>query len=245
MVEIGHNNPPSPFDEVVQEIEDYTGEAKNWCDGEPITNQAQADKVALLVQKLREAAQKAEALRKEEVKPLDEQKAEIQAKYNQLIGKTKTVTGKAIVAQEYCKKALEPWLKKVAEEQAREAEEKRLAAEKAEQEARAALEASREKADLEAREKADAELKAAEQQRKEAIKASKAKASATGGAGRALGLRTRLVAEVTDYTEAGRYMWAAHKSEFHALIADLAQQEVKAGKRNIPGVTVREERTVA
>lgn len=244
MTELGHNNPPeqTPFDAVSSEINDLYLEAKNWCDGEPITTQAQADTVGLLVQSLRKASSTAEALRKEEVKPLDTAKAEIQAKYAPLIANTKAVTGKAVMAQDACKKALAPWLAKIEEEKRIEAEKKHQEAEAARLEAQAKMDAARESADLEAREEADAALKDAEKQQKAANKASKEKAHATGGAGRAVGLRDNWIAEIKDLGVAGKHYWSTDRAEFVALVQRLADQDARRGAHNIPGIEFRNER---
>ena len=74
---IGHNSPPSPFEEIKTRIEDLYGEAKQWLDGEPVTTQDQANALNTLENRIREAAKEAEALRKGEVKPLDDAKAEL------------------------------------------------------------------------------------------------------------------------------------------------------------------------
>jgi len=244
MTEIGHNNPPepTPFDVVSDEINDLYLEAKNWCDGEPISTQAQADTVGLLVQSLRSASGKAEAMRKEEVKPLDTAKADIQAKYAPLIASTKAVTGKAVMAQDACKKALAPWLAKVEEERRIEAEKKHREAEEARIAAQAKMDAARETADLEAREEAEAALKDAEKQQKSANRASKEKAHATGGAGRAVGLRDNWIAEIKDLTAATRHYWTTDKADFVAVVQKLADQDARIGNRSIPGIKFKNER---
>ena len=109
---IGDNNPPSEYELVSQEINDLYEEAKGWVDGEPIANQGQADSLDLLISLIKAAHKKADEQRKSEVQPYDEAKATIQEKYNLLIGKTKTVTGKAVLALGACQDALTPWKQK-------------------------------------------------------------------------------------------------------------------------------------
>lgn len=87
---MGDNNPPtSAYEEIKQEIEDLYGEAKLFADGEAIDNQALADAVTELHDKLNDAGNRADTARKTEAKPHDDAKAEIQARYNKLIGNTK------------------------------------------------------------------------------------------------------------------------------------------------------------
>lgn len=241
---IGHNCPPepTPFEAISEQISDLYLEAKNWCDGAKIENQAQADCIAELIQRIRKASNDAEALRKGEVKPLDDAKAEIQARYNELIGKTKKVTGLTVKALDALKTSLAPWLAEIERQQREEAEKKQREVAEAARKAQEELAKAREVANLEEREKADAAIREAEKALKEAEKASKAKANVTGGAGKAIGLRTVYTAEVTDYTAAARHLWVTNTEEFKALVDKLAQQHVNAGKRELPGVTVKEER---
>ena len=154
IAKIGHNAPPTPFDEIKTRIEDLYAEAKQWLDGEPVTTQDQANALNTLENRIREAAKEAEALRKGEVKPLDDAKAEIQERFNALIGETKTVTGKTVMAIAAIKSALKPYLLELDRIQRETAAKAREEAEKAEQAARAAMQ-SREADNLEQREEAD------------------------------------------------------------------------------------------
>ena len=115
---IGHNQPPpepTPFEVISAKIQDLYEEAKNWCDGEPISTQGQADEVSKLMNMIREAEKEADKLRKDEVAPLDEAKKEVQDRYNPLIGKTTKITGKTVMALDACKAALsddQPYIEK-------------------------------------------------------------------------------------------------------------------------------------
>ena len=114
----GHNNPPtSAYETIKQEIEDLFDEAKNFADGEAIENQALADAVTELHDKLHDAGKRADDVRKDEAKPHDDAKAEIQARYNKLIGNTKTSgKGKVVLGKEVLQGLLTPWRIKVAAE---------------------------------------------------------------------------------------------------------------------------------
>lgn len=235
---IGHNNPPSPFDEIKSEILDLYEEAKNWCDGNEIASQEQADTIQKLIRQIQAAEKKADEARKEEARPHDEAKAAIQERYNPLIGKTKAVTGKTILAIEACKMALAPWLRKVEEENLRMAAEARKEAEAKAEAARAAM---RERQSLEDAERAEALVKEAKQAEAEARRAGNAKASAKGE-GRAVTLRDKYTPEVTDYTAFARHVWAAHRGDMEEFLDMLAVKLVAAGVRGIPGVTIHHER---
>lgn len=232
---IGHNSEAmSPFDVVTGEIGDLYEEATNWCDGEEISSQEMADAVAKLMDAVRAAHRRAEALRRDEKRPIDEAGKAVQARFRPHIEKAE----RAIDA---CKAALTPWLQ-------RQEEQRRAAAEKARQEAeeqrRAAVDAIQaSKGDLAAREVAECQLAAAKASDAEATRFEKAKTQAKGGA-RAASLRKRLVAVVTDEREFARHVWEHHRDELSAWLADVAQKRVNAGERKIPGVSIREEETV-
>lgn len=238
---MGHNNPPAdPFDLSREEIQSLFDEAKNWCDGEPIASQEQADEVQKLLRMIQAAEKAADERRKEEARPHDEAKAAIQERYNALIGKTKSITGLSVLAADACKKALQPWLVKVDEENRRKAEEARK---EAEAKAAAAREAMRQRdGDLEKAAAAEALVREARQAEADARRADNAKASAKGG-GRAVTLRDYYAAEVTDYTAFARHVWTAHRSDMVAFLDMQATKLVASGiHAGIPGVNVHHER---
>src|SRR3546814_4333194 len=70
-------------------MDDLLTEARNWADGEAIDNQAKADEIGKLRQQLQDAAKLADDARVEEKRPLDEQIAAIQARYNDYIAPLK------------------------------------------------------------------------------------------------------------------------------------------------------------
>lgn len=233
---LGHNRPPSPFDEIASRINELYDEAKNFLDGEPISTQGQADAVTALLDMIRKAAAEAEAERVKENKPFDEGKAAVQEKYAPLIADTKKVRGKAHLAADACKKALTPWREKVAAEKAREAELARQAAEAARAEAEAKRRAAAE-TDLAAQEEA---RRATEQ----AMKAERVANSQTRKANTGNGMRTTWMATMTDEGEALCWAWedAAAKAAVKEAIQSAANEAVRNGARKIPGFTITEER---
>jgi len=242
---VGHNGAPeaTPFEIVKDKIDGLYDEAKLWLDGEDITSQEQADEIQKLMRLIQAAEKEADEARKVEAKPHDEAKAEIQERFNLLIGNTKSVTGKTVKAVEACKKALTPWLeKKEAERLEREA----AALKEAEEKNRLAMEAIRQRTgdNLEQNEQAEQLVKEAKAADSQARRIGNEKASAKGF-GRAASLRTSYVSQVTDYTAFARYVWAHHKVNLCDFLDDLARQIVARGNHNIDGVTVKEERKVA
>jgi hypothetical protein len=239
--QIGHNNPPkSPYEAAKDRIEELYTEAGNWLDGEPVSSQEQADAIQKLMREIQEAEKAADEARKVEAKPFDDGKAEVQARYNPLIQKDKGMTARAVQA---CKSALAPWLKKLdeiqraaAEAARKEAEEKRLAA----------MEAMRQRdaANLADREAAEALVAEAKKADAEAKKAEAAKPQAKG-AGRAASLRTYYTATVTDYEAFARHLWTTHPETFEPFLDDIASRMASAGSRELPGVSIVEDRRVA
>lgn len=236
IAKIGHNEPPTQFEDISAVISDLYDEAKLWLDGEPVTTQEQADALNTLQSKIKDAAKTAEDLRKGEVKPLDEAKSEIQERYNPLIGKTKSVTGKTVMATECVKDALRPYLLELDRVQREAAEAAKKEAEAKEIAAREAF-ANRET--LEDRENAEALLQEVKQAEAEANKADKLKAQAKGE-GRATGLRSIWRPTLVDEKAAAAWMWKEHRSELMEFIQGFANSAVRAGKRSIDGFEVIE-----
>lgn len=242
---IGHNNPPepTPFETAKEKIEGLYAEAKNWMDGTPIASQDQADEIQKLMRLIQAAEKEADASRKEEVKPFDDAKAEVQARYNELIGSTKAVTGLTVKAIDACKKALAPWLIKIEEENEHIREVARAEAVEAQ---RIAMEAMRQRdgTNLEENERAEQLVRQAKEAEAYLRKADNLKASVKS-IGRAASLRTSHIAQITDPTAFARHCWLTQRAEVDAFFAGLAQRLVDAKHRNIPGVSILEEKKVA
>ncbi len=242
---IGHNMPPepTPFEAIEARINDLYDEAKQWLDGEPVTTQAQANALNNLEGHIRQAAKDAETLRKAEVKPFDDAKAEVQARYNPLIGETKAVTGKTVKAIDAVKSALKPYLLEVDRLQRAAAQKAREEAEAAQREAMEAMR-QRDKANIEERERAEQLIADAKDLEKDAAKLEAAKPHAKGEF-RATSLRTVYRAEMVSYLEAAAWAFTNKRDEMTAFLMDLAAKEVRAGKRvAFQGFNVIEERTI-
>lgn len=240
---IGHNKGPelSPYERIKEKIESLYEEALAYLDGEAIATQGQADDVSNLMNMLRDAREEADEARKEENKPFDEGKAAVQAKYAPLIADTKSVKGKTVLAVEACKKALAPWLQKLDEEKRAAAEKARLEAEEKQRIAQEAIR-SAQAADLASREAAEQQLQEAKKAEAAAKKAEADRGRAGGGVGRKASLRTYYIAEIHDLKEFTRYVWANYQDDMRTYLNQRAQWMVDQGKRDIPGITVREDR---
>ncbi|MGM4911461.1 hypothetical protein [Rhizobium sp. 768_B6_N1_8] len=230
---IGHNQPePTPFDAVKQEIEDLFEEAKHWADGDPITNQEMHDAIEKLRDGIHEAGKRADALRVEEKKPLDDQVKAIQDRYNVYIQPKR---GKVDMAKSTLDTLLTPWRTRVAQEKAQEAARVAAVAEAARVAAQEAIRAS--SGNLAARETAEELLADAKRLEKTAKRADKAATVGTG-------LRTVWVAtpDLADNSEELRLEWAYNKdpSRFAELVQQMASEAVRAGVRSIPGFVVAE-----
>jgi hypothetical protein len=237
----GGNNPPAPtpYEAVKTHCDDLYEEAKHWLDGSVVETQEQADAVGRLLGMLREATHAADEARKAEAEPHDTAKAEIQARYNKLIGTTKAVTGTMIRAQDACKAALAPFLRKKEEEQRAAAEAARR---EAEERARIAAEAARaaDAANLAEVEQAESLVKTAGQALKGAKKAESARANAGGGETRAVGLRSVWTPALVDAGAALTHYAERRPDELKTLLLKLAQDDVRAGARSIPGFAITE-----
>jgi hypothetical protein len=238
-----HLTNATPFDLIADHLEDLISEARNFADGEPVASQGQADAVSALIESLRIAAKDADAERVRENKPHDDAKAAVQAKYAPLIADPKNKNpGKVWKAIDALKACLQPYLAKLDAEK-REAE--RVAREAADKAAKDAADAMRAAAadDLQAREEAEALIADAEAAAKLAKAAAGDKAHATGGS-RAMGLRSVWKAELKDAQIAAGFFWKRDPSVFNAFLQKLADEDVRAGKRSIPGFDVTEARVL-
>lgn len=220
----------TPFDLVKQDIDDLFEEAKTWIDGSEVETQDEADTIAKLTDLARKAKKAADDARKIEAKPFDDGKAEVQARF-------RPVLSRADIIVDACKKALTPFLA-AQEREKREAERK--AREEAEAAERAAQEAMRiSSGDIEMREQAEKLAEDAKKAEAAANKLAKDKGHAKGGS-RAISLRTTYRPELTDLNAAIRHYWSSRQPEFANLVCELAEKDMRAGKREIPGFNIIE-----
>lgn len=242
---IGANKPPlTPYEAVALHIEDLLIEARNWADGQAVETPAQADAVARLIDDLRAAERAADDARKAEVAPLDEARDVIQAKFNVYIAPLKNKTpGKIPLAMAALKAAQTPWLQKLEDEQRAKAEAARAQAEAAAKTAAEAMRAA-DASNLAAREAAELLVAKAERAAADAKHAEGLKAHAKGD-GKAMRLRSYFTPVMIEPREALRHYLIARTDDVKAFLLRLAVEDVAAGKRQIPGFRVDEDRRVA
>jgi hypothetical protein len=226
------NAPAEPAALFAEEVDDLMLEARNWLDGEPITNEQQAEAVSSLLNRLRRVAKDADEARKVEKKPHDDAAKSVQAKWTPIISK-------AELAASTAKQALAPYLRAIEDQQRAEAEAARKEAERLAEIARAAHQQA--SGNLEASEGAERLLKAAAAAEKDAVRAGKAKAHAAGGE-RAVGLRSYYTAEVVDPVMFGKWAWEHRRDQYVQFLHELAEREARLGIREIPGLKITEER---
>ncbi len=241
---IGHNGGPEldAFEAVRIDIDDLYAEACLWLDGEPVETQEQANAINTLKDRIKKAIKAADEARKAESEPFKTKIDEIQARYNELIGNNKSITGIAIKAEEACNAALKPYLLELDRQQKEAA---RLAREEAERKQREAMEAMRQRdaANLAQRDEAERLVREAKAAEEAARKAENAKAHAKGDA-RATGLRTVHRAVMVNTKEAAAWIWRERYDELCVFIQDQADKAVRAGSRSIPGFNVVEEKVL-
>jgi hypothetical protein len=238
----GHNQPPpTPYEAAKARIDDLYQQARDYLDGDPIATEGQAADVQRLMRMIGEEITVADALRAAEKKPFDDAAAEVQARWNALIGKNKSITGTAVRAKEACAEALAPWLRKIDEEQEAARKAAREEADRLKREAEEAI--RNDPANIAAREEAErkvAEAKAAEATAKRAEKAR----PTAGSYGRAAGLRTYYDAVVTDGRAFHAWCVKHDREAMTAYLARRAQELVDANRRDMDGVDVKTRKEV-
>lgn len=236
---IGDNNPPTPFDEIEARINDLYAEAKQWLDGEEVTEQSQADALNTLASQIRDAAKEAEEMRKAEAKPFDDGKKAVQERYNPLIQKGK---GKTEVALNAVKSALKPYLLELDRIQHEAAQKAREEAERAERDAQAAMQ-HRDPSNIEHQEEANRLAEQAKSAQQAANKAENAKAHAKG-AGRATGLRTRTKVSIANEREAAGWAWKHDREALMIFVLTRAEKAVRNGATKLDGFSITEEKVI-
>lgn len=223
-----HNQPA--YIGIFSEIDDLYEEAKNWADGEAISSQEMHDAIEKLYDGLHEAGKKADALRVEEKKPLDEKVKEIQDRYNKYIQPKK---GRVDLAKSTLGALLAPWRKKVADDKAAEAAKQAAEAAAAKEAAEAAIRSS--SGNLGAREYAEELLADAKKLERGAKRADKAATTGTG-------LRTVWNVNITDEEKALDWAFTHAPGEFMAMALSLAEEQVRGGVRSIEGFSIVEDK---
>lgn len=228
---VGNNQPPDVI--IFDEIQTLFDEAKNWADGDPITSEEQHDAVTKLYDGLHDAGKRADELRKEEKKPLDDEITAIQGRYNPYIQPKK---GKVDLGKDALGKMLAVWRAAVAK---KKEEEARKAREEADAKIAAATAAIRESSgNLAEREVAEQLLTEAKQADRFAKRQDKAATTGTG-------LRTVWVAAPVDWEAGLDWAYGREPVRFKELVQQMANEAVRSGARSVPGFVVSEEKRAA
>ena len=223
---IGNNLPPDPIDEALTAIADLYDEAKNFADGEAIGSQEMHDEITKLYDAIHEAGKRADELRKEEKRPLDEQIDAIQSRFNPFIQPKK---GKVDQAKSALGDLLAAWRKRVADAKAEEARLAREEADRIAAEAQAAIRLSA--GNLAEREKAEELLAHAKQVDRFAKRQDKAATTGTG-------LRSNWVADPVDWDAGLEWAYTRDEQAFRDLVQTMASTAARNGLRDIPGFKV-------
>jgi hypothetical protein len=231
---IGANFPPpdSPFEDASRRVNDVYEEAASWLNGERVQDQETANGIANLIALIGKAWDVAETARKAEKKPFDDGANAVQDKYLPLLKR-------AELAKQACKKALQPWLQKLADEIEAKARAARDEADRKRREAEAAIRKAAPE-NLTERAAAEALIVGAKHAETVARKAETTTAKAGGTFGRATGLRSVYTPVLTDARKAMTAYWATNKDEILQFVESLAQRDVRNGKREIPGFRIDE-----
>jgi hypothetical protein len=222
---IGHNKSPLDI------IADLYDEATNWCDGEAVTNQKQANTLVDLIDQLRAARTAADIARKEEAKPFDDGKKAVQTKYNPYIQPAKGMVDRAIAS---IKEVLDPWLTE--QDRLKREEDNRLRKEADDAMGKAAAAIQATAGDLKAREEAELRLDDAIELDKIAKRVAKKNI--------AKGARSRWDVVIDNRLDAARALWLLDPEAFDDVLLQVAKRLVAQGKREISGFTITERTTV-
>jgi hypothetical protein len=225
------DNAPDPFDACAVHVDSLYEEVGHWADGQEIENEKQAAAVDQLIDDVKAAIEACENARDEAIRPLTEQVTSIRERWYPLIGETKKVTGRLIRAKAVLLQAKTIWGNKVRARQAAEAERLRQEALKKAQEAGEAARAA--VGNLEASEEAEALVREAQGLLKGAQRAEKDVPK---------GMRTIWRVEVAQPNIALRTMWQRHPQDMIAFAKQLAERDVREGRRTLEGFTITEDK---
>lgn len=210
MLDAKHNNPPDPIDEATAPFADVIAEAENWLDGEPVTTEGQMKDVDRLTKEVKAALKAVKDGEKSEAAPLyDAWKAE-KARWKPTIDDLDRMV-KGLVA------LVGPFKAKIAAEKAEAERLARVEAEKKRREAEAAARAA-DAADIEAQREAAQAMEDAKEAQKAASKASKETVK---------GMRTVHRHEITDHRAALHWIAQHDKPAMTVFIESYVAKHTK------------------
>lgn len=249
----GHNS--AEFGQLLERQETYRAVVDRYLKERPeLSNDDQAEKLNTFLNQLRQLWKDFEALRKAELKPVDDQRKAIQERFKTRQDAVQGYSNKLKPILERFHKKKEAELREQERIAREEAERKRREAEEA---ARAAEEKAKQAAagDLgdapdsivDADEEAARKVMEAKEAEKAAKKAAKAKSTvkSRGEGGRSSGLRTVWSAEITDYDAALNHFKGdpAIRSALQNLVDSIARTPDKR-EQEYPGVKITSSKKV-
>lgn len=216
----GHNNPPSPIDDITGQYEDERSEAENWLDGTPVTSEGQMTAVDALRKSMRECRLTLEKGQKAATAPLLEALNAERERWKPEIEDTKRIEGGLVAL-------VDGYKRKLAAEKAAAEKAAWEAANKARREAEAKAAAAN-AADIEAQ-------REAEEAKRQAMEAEKAAQAARKDTVKGLRKVTRY--EVTDYKALLHWLAANRKDDVIAFMDEWARKNHKT-ERQAEGLNV-------
>ena len=223
MKDLGHNNPPDPLDTALAPYGDDISEAENWLDGQRVENEGQMKAVDAILRQIKAAEKAVKDAEESEAKPIYDQWKAAKARFTPtLTDLDKIKRGLAALVNDFKKKLA-----------AEKAEAERLARMEAARKMREAEEAARkaDAADIEAQREAIAmrEVAAAAQEAAQAASKDTVK-----------GLRTVTRYEIEDHRAALHWIATNDREAITAFIEEYVRKNHKTAA--IDGVRVWQEK---
>lgn len=229
---IGHNNPPDPFKDMVKEIDDLYGEAKQWLDGEDLTTDGQADTIGDMVAMFRTLKATHTKLKDIEKRPHLDANSAIEKVYKPELTKITRAIDNLLPV-------LTKWNQKKEAEQKAEAERLRILAEEEAAAAQEELQSST--GNLEAREQAETRVEQSDTLTQEAKKAGKEKTQSGGNYGRKIGMKTIWHTTLIDINDA--FVELGDDPRVAEVLITIAKEKVRVNKVcEIKGFEIKDER---
>lgn len=219
----GHNMPPDPIDEICAAFEASRMEAENWLDGEPVTNEGQMKVVDTLRKDMRKMRLDLQSGQKSATAPLRDAYKVEQDRWKPPIEDAQRIE-KGLVA------AVDTFKRKLAAEKAEEERKARIEAEAAR---RTAEDAARkaDAANIEEQRTAALAQQAAEEAQRRVVQVSKEQVK---------GLRTVTRYEIADHKAALYWIAAQDRAAMTAFIDEYVRRNHK--DKTIDGVKVWQEK---
>lgn len=237
---IGDNNPPSEAVLALSKFSDdlniHLENAKPFLDGAEIISEAEAELVQRIIDDNKNLHKKMESARKKLVKPLDDEKKEIQEQFNPWIQNNKSGKGKLVHIAEACEERRTAWLRK--QELNRQEAERKLKeeAEKAEKERLAALE-NRQYGDIDSKLRAEQAIDS-EKSIQSALKRVQNTRVGTKVEGRKATLREIKTPEVISHDLLLLWIQEHRIDDLNKFCEEMAAKEFRAKNYDIYGVKV-------